>query len=430
MSRLLRVCVTTGAVISTLFVSAVALAAPDAALHGPAGVIHAPPDPASAFARRLYHHKSEHHRPGFAADGSQGIHGEAGDQISPFAANFESISDGDWSLKHQDITVSVDPTAAKLSAELTVTVAFHKDGLEDIQFRFGLADTVEVRSEAGELLKAKYTTYFNQMGQLTVTLPEASTATSSMKVRIKYERVMQCNTNKSPLKFCNFDNNIWSVMFYRYYMAHGSAYHAPFTSDLHVITPVGRVAAAPGTPSGPDKLGDDKLIWHFTQKERTANGGFAIGKYSVVGDKDVSAQIAADKPFVRMYVLKNYVFAATSLVGAAKDIISFYGQRFGAFPWAGINITQLAKNFGGGYAPLSGTFMSQNVFGAKVGGQGYTGFTELTAHELAHQWWGNLTAPMGSADVSLSESLAEFSSCYFTEKHLKNRSQIISDNLS
>ncbi|HAN31208.1 MAG TPA: hypothetical protein DCQ06_06375, partial [Myxococcales bacterium] len=79
---------------------------------------------------------------------------------------------------------------------------------------------------------------------------------------------------------------------------------------------------------------------------------------------------------------------------------------------------------------LSGTFMYRNVFGAKVGGQGYSSFSELTAHELGHQWWGNYVRPLSNGDVSLSESLAEYSSCLYTEIELENRNQLIQDNLS
>ncbi len=396
-------------------------------------VIDAPPAADSSFARQLAHHRSEQHRPGFAADGSDQPMTPAHAPNSFVAANFSSLTQTDWALDHQEITVSVDPFTATLSGEVTATVSFHKDGLTDILFRLGVLDGVDVRNLDGDSVTFKYSAYFDQLGQVLITLPTPSKKGTTWKVRVKYQRKLDCAQQTTMLKFCSFDDELWSVMFYRYYLSHGSAYHAPFTSNLHVITPKDRVAAAPGTPSGPDTIsggaGGDKLVWHFAQLERTSNAGFAIAKYSTLGD-DPKAKVDQGDVYVRMYTLGNYAAAAKPLVDVAKGILNYYGTRFTKFPWAGINIIQVAKNFGGGYAPLSGTFMYRNVFGAKINGQGYTGFSELLAHELAHQWWGNLVRPLGNGDVSLSESLAEFSSCHYTEMTLKNRSQLINDNLS
>lgn len=392
--------------------------------------IEAPPAEGSAFANRLAHHRAEQHRPGFAADGSDHPIALPAQPSHFLASNYDALFQGDWSLEHQDITLSVDPFTATLSGEVTATVAFHKDGLKDILFRLGVLDGVDVRDADGNALTHKYSTYFNQLGQVLIALPKPSKKGTKWTVRVKYERKLDCKQKTTALKFCSFDNEIWSVTFYRYYLAHGGAYHSPFTSKLHVITPKDRRAAAPGIPSGPDTLPNGNLVWHFDQKERTSNAGFSIAKYTVLGDTDPASKVVAGDPYVRMYTLANYGASAKPLVEVARSIIDYFGKRFTKFPWAGINIIQAANNFGGGYAPLSGTFMYKNVFGAKVNGQGYIGFSELLAHELAHQWWGNLNRPLGSGDVSLSESLAEFSSCYYTEKTLKSRNQLIQDNLS
>jgi aminopeptidase N len=111
-------------------------------------------------------------------------------------------------------------------------------------------------------------------------------------------------------------------------------------------------------------------------------------------------------------------------------VTSWYGERFANFPWSSLNIIQLDKDFGGGYAPLSSVFMYRDVFGAQPGTGFWQQTVELTAHELGHQWWGNFVEPYSVGDVALSESLAEESSCWYTEKTLDSRSQLIGNHLS
>ncbi len=400
-----------------------------AAAGGP--TITLPPAPGTDFAQRLAHHVDESHRPGHVHDGSHDPTWPAAAPTGPFAADFENLFQGEWSIQHQEITVEVEPNTPELSGEVTVTVAIHTDGLDEVLFRLGILDTVDVVDASGAKMPHKYNTYFNQLGQVLIGLPKGLKKGDTLKIKLTYKRKLNCK-QASALRFCSFDSTFWSVMFYRYYVSHGSAYHSPFTSTLHVVTPNDRRAAAPGIPSGPTQLPNKRLAWHFEQKERTSNGGFSIAEYKVTGPDhaEVEQLVEAGKRYVRFYTAEPYAFAAKSLQPEAEGILDFYGARFTEFPWAGINIVQNANNFGGGYAPLSGTFMYRNVFGAKVGAQGYTNFSELTAHELAHQWWGNYVRPMGSGDVSLSESLAEYSSCLYTELKLKNRSQLVTDNLS
>lgn len=391
----------------------------------PEALITAPPLPGSDFAERLAHHRAEHVRPGFAADGAQDPTWVGGDALAQVALNFENLYEASWEIEHQEITVELDPFIPQLSAEVTATLVANKDGIDQVGFRLGLVDKVSVTDADGTPLKAKLGKLFGTMSQLTVTLAEPMKADDTREVRVKYTRNLNCSQKTSALKFCSFDNDIWSVMFYRYYLSSAEVYHSPFKSTLHVITPNDRRAAAPGTPTGPDQLPNKRLVWHFEQPERTSNAGFAVAKYEVTASNEASS-----KTPIRLYTLPNFKVTAKPLLGEILTMMKFYEERFSAFPWAGMNFVQLANNFGGGYAPLSGTFMYRNVFGAKVGGQGYNSFSELTAHELGHQWWGNFVRPLSNGDVSLSESLAEYSSCLYTEQVLENRSQLIQDNLS
>ena len=379
------------------------------------------------LAMRLDAHRREAASHHFGPDQQPGaqLHGL---HASVTAAEYANVPKTKWSIVHQDITLDVAPSKAELQADVIVTLTTDAKDVQEITLRTDTLSKVNVTLPNGQLLKAKYKDLQPSIGLLTVELPVPLTPGVDSDLHVTYEAKLKCSGGGYRLKPCNFDSVYSTVAFFRYYLGHGSVTRHPFTSDLYIITPHNRSAAAPGVPMGATKLDDGRLSWRFKQPEKTQNAGFSIAAYGIAGDEP--AGMASGEPFVRVYSQGKYAGNGATMVALAKAVIQFAGERMGPFPWAGVNLIQVAQNFGGGYAPLSGIFMLQYVFGTKQGGQGWNSTVELTAHEMAHQWWGNYVRPATHNDTSLSESLAEFTSCLYTEKTLETRSQIIGDNLS
>jgi hypothetical protein len=379
-----------------------------------------PAHPASGLAERLRHHQAEaalRRAPLPAPAGGAGL-GLAG---------FAALAETGWRLGHQEAEVSVDPQAPGLAVALTCTVEALDAEVKSVTLLLPLAAAVEAVALAdGATVSWSAGTLFGQLRAVEVTLAPPLAAGASRQLALRYQATLDCDAKTSLLRTCTFNDEFWQVLFFRVFADHGAAHHAPHTSTLHVRTPPGRMAAAPGTPLGVTAAGPGWLRWSFEQSERTENGGFAIADFRVTG----GGPEASGAPWLRLLTLPSFTANAPALLSSAAAMIDFFGEAFGAFPWSGLSLIQVANNFGGGYAPLGGIFMLRNVFGAQPQGQGWTGWSELAAHEIAHQWWGNLARPLSGADVSLSESLAEFSSCRYTEETLQTRRQLIEDNLS
>src|SRR5690606_6560042 len=98
-------------------------------------------------------------------------------------------------------------------------------------------------------------------------------------------------------------------------------------------------------------------------------------------------------------------------MGAALDAArKYYSEWFYPFPWRELRLNEFPglANYAQGF-PSNITFSESIGFLARSSHEVKTAFL-VTAHEAAHQWWGNLILPgEGPGGNILSEGMAHFS---------------------
>jgi hypothetical protein len=349
--------------------------------------------------------------------------------VAPTAADFSALQNLAWSIEYQDITAEIVPSNDTVLLTIRATIRVNPKGQPLSMASFFLT---EVKSDTLKVTGASDTPLTNQItwtqsgyNIVEVELAEPVTPGESTEVQLQAVAPLNCQPGSSGLgiKPCALTESVNYLAFTRYYLSSAESQHSVAKTTLHVITPAGDIAAAPGVPTGPDPLPNGKTVWHFEQLEATDNAGFAVAKFKPLVHKGKHIDE------VRIFARGSYASNAKTMAILTDDIIGFFGQRFVDFPWkVGLNLIQLDDNFGGGYAPLGAAFMLRSAFG--VDPQESVSSIELIAHEIGHQWWGNLVSPLTGADVSLSESLAEYSSCLYSEKVLESRGQILGNTLS
>ncbi len=382
-----------------------------------------PPEPDSAYARTLAAHQAEAaHRPAqLVPTLRQPTFLDVDATLQWTSANFSALGKPKWEILHQDITVEILPASSELKTAIVATVRAHQP-VDSLSLLTMAVSAIKVEAVDGTPLKVSASKMGGYSG-LSVELPAPLTPEVDWKLATTATAKLNCNPQGIGLLPCGIGGTYQWVTFHNYYLT-PAASHSPFKSTLHVVTAANKVAAAQGIPTGSDTLADGRKVWHFEQPERTENAGFAVAEYV-----QNTAKLVNDKP-LRVFTTTKYASSAKNMVELATKVVGVYSADFGDFPWPGLNLMQLENNFGGGYAPLSGIFMYRDVYAASPGTGYWYSTTELTAHEIGHQWWGNLVEPATNGDVALSEALAEFSSCLYTEKYMETRSQIIGDNLS
>jgi peptidase M1-like protein len=130
---------------------------------------------------------------------------------------------------------------------------------------------------------------------------------------------------------------------------------------------------------------------------------------------------------VASYAMRNER-AMKQLTSLAFGIVEYYQKFLGPFPFPEFNILEI-NSWGFGQAPPGIMFITQEAFNPLMGETNQLfsqGINERFAHEIAHQYWGQVVKMTGEEEQWLTESFAEYSAAVFLKAF---RGQATYDNL-
>lgn len=140
----------------------------------------------------------------------------------------------------------------------------------------------------------------------------------------------------------------------------------------------------------------------------------AVGRYAVVKDK------WRDSLEVSYYVEPKYKKYAHQIFGNTPEMIDFYSKRLGyKFPWDKYSQVVVRDFVSGAMENTSATVILEDIQQTprEMLDKNYDG---LIAHELFHQWFGDLVTCESWANISLNESFATYGE-YLWEEHKNGR---------
>jgi aminopeptidase N len=178
------------------------------------------------------------------------------------------------------------------------------------------------------------------------------------------------------------------------------------TLKLSVVLPANLTAAGSGRLVGRRTLPGEKALyeWELDRQVPTYTFGFTAGSFVEVAD-------AGGSPRLR-YLAAGFSDAELRRVFAdTADMISFFEDRAGV-PFPDATYTQvLVANSAG--QEMSGFSVMPEDYGRSVLRDSST--TALAAHELAHQWWGNMVTCADWTHFWLNEGFATFMAAAYSE---------------
>lgn len=177
------------------------------------------------------------------------------------------------------------------------------------------------------------------------------------------------------------------------------------TGELLITVPSELTAVANGVLESVENLGGNRRRFHWSTAYPTSPYlfAFAAAAYATFGETYLSGDAPVPVDFFVYRASDNP--ANRSAWRLAVDMLATFEELFGDYPFNEEKYAIYQFPFGGGMEHQTAT-----------GQGGNHAFSEtLTAHELAHQWWGDLVTCATWHDIWLNEGFATYSTALWYE---------------
>lgn len=173
--------------------------------------------------------------------------------------------------------------------------------------------------------------------------------------------------------------------------------------DLTILAPDDKAVIANGKLLDVEKELNENY-WHFDMKEPMSSYLVAF----VIGDFDKKDLTSNSGTPIELYYKPSDSLKVESTYRYSKQIFDFLETEIGvAYPWQNYKQVPVRDFLYAGMENTTATFFSE-AFMVDSTGFNDRNYVNVNAHELAHQWFGNLVTEKASEDHWLQEGFATY----------------------
>ena len=187
------------------------------------------------------------------------------------------------------------------------------------------------------------------------------------------------------------------------------------TSEIRVQVPQEFMAISNGELIHTEKKGKNK-IYHWSQKQihPTYLMTLAVGKFAEIKQEWNSIPVT-------YYVEKDREDDALRTMGKTPEMIEFFSKAFGyPYPYPKYAQVCVSDFIFGGMENTSTTLLTDRCLLDEKAARDNRNSESLVAHELAHQWFGDLIVIKHWSHAWIKEGMATYSEVLWTEKEYGN----------
>lgn len=333
--------------------------------------------------------------------------------ILALAERHERVVDA-WRPTHYDITLTLNDQLTEITgARAAINIIVLKGTLDTLDLDFGEmpVDAVMVGSASARFAQGN--------GRLNVQLPQPAKTNEHLTVVVTYHgrpkdglSLMADNAGKPSATGDNWPDRVhnWIPC-----LDHPSA---KATVNFTVTAPARETVVANGQLTTTRDNTDATRTWTYTEARPIPPYCMVIA----VGEFAQSQPQMKTVTPLAYYVPQTDKDYAVQGFSAAPEALSFYSQRVAPYPYEKLALIVGATRFGG-MENSSAIVFASNLFESRnntpVSSRFHVprGLEEVTAHEIAHQWFGDSVTESTWADLWLSEGFATYFAGLVIEKY-------------
>ncbi len=311
------------------------------------------------------------------------------------AQSFESRGSRPFSVTHYDVQLEPRLDSRTVIGTVTLSVVLHGDAVDAIALNRGSLD-IDTVEEHGSTRS-----FVVDGNRLRIVFPRGRPG-QARTFTITYH-----GSPKSGLVFVSEPEQVYTLFSTSQWTIALDDPDARATLRLRLTIPRDWTGAASGREVSRRAISGGRNIveWRQDRQVPTYTFGFAVGRFSEVTERASG---------VTLRYLANG-FSATDLrrvFGESVRMITFFEERSGV-PYPGTTYSQalVARTVGQEMAGLS--VLSEEYGRAVMVDPSVVG---LMAHELAHQWWGNMVTCQAWTQFWLNEGFATYMAAAYREQ--------------
>ena len=317
----------------------------------------------------------------------------------------------DYDLQNSRLELRFDTTNRKIMGTVTHTLAPLHDGLKQVEF-----DSVNL-TISGVTVGGKPVRYEATGGKLRVELPAAPKTGQALNVQIRYE-----GQPRQGMYFILPDKNyptrpvqIWSQGESKETRHFVPIYDYPndlTTSETLITVPKTWTTLSNGRLVKVRDTADGMKTWTWRQAQPHATYLISV----VAGEFDESKDTWRNIP-VTYYVPRGRAERIPTTFSHTKSMLDYFSERFGVlYPWDKYAQIAVEEHFGGMEHTSATTLAADSLVNPKLAPEYHDPADGLVAHELAHQWFGDLVTCKDWGDMWLNEGFASYAEELWDEK--------------